>query len=440
MARTVASLSVSINARTKGLRKGLQSAGKMVGKFRSDLADLGARFAKVGAAGAAALGGAVAVGIGKTIKSLSALAKASDNLNISPNVLTAIRDAASEVGIEAKTSDTALQRMFRRIQEAAKGKGEARFVLHELRLDAERLSKLKPEERVMKVAKAMAEAAGDGQTLARAMKLFDSEGVRMHLTLKNLNDKGLKHFLDGVKKTGRAVTREELVPSESIEDRLKRIGDRFAGLFVRLIKVIGKPLDDLLEKLERFFDSDDLLKDVEKAFQRIAEEIGKADQHLKSLKDNLSAGKKKVQGAVSDATSVTGAVGTMIGGMAAQGRENLSRLMSGNLNFDSSIFDQALEDATRQLGDIPKRIKDTAKELVDGAVKFGRELRDNTMKFVDDITGKNSGGFIQNNTTGKRTTVGNPDVVRGLEKVERAIRETGPMGVPPGTMLIKVHG
>ena len=52
MARTVASLSVSINASLTGLRKGLTRAGKLVNNFKQRLGKLAGSIARLGAKGA----------------------------------------------------------------------------------------------------------------------------------------------------------------------------------------------------------------------------------------------------------------------------------------------------------------------------------------------------------------------------------------------------
>lgn len=452
MARTIASLAVSINARTKGLRKGLRNASNMVGKFKSDVADLSGRLAKLGAGFAAAGAGAVAFGLQRTIRSMSDLAKTSDKLGIDPSPLIALRDAAQESGVEIRTFDMGLQRMLRRIQEASKGTGEAKQTLKDLGLNAQTLARLKPEDQFVAIAKAMGDAADEGLDLSRAMKLFDSEGVALINTLRLVNEKGLKGFVDGVKRSGRAVSRAELVPAESIEDRLKRVGDRIAGLFVRLAKAVGPSIDRMLKGLEMFLDSPELMAKVEKAFAAIGREIGKADQHLKSFLKKISEKANEVSNFLEDVKKITGAIGTVAGGAAAAvgvGADEtavtrLQRVLAGK-PASSGIFDQSVDDAVRQLGDIPDRIKATKDELIDGALQWGRELRKSTSKFMDDLTGKNSGGFIRNESTGNVTGIGNAAAVEELRKINNVLKQgvgfgTNPAQLPPGTMIIQVQG
>lgn len=443
MARTIASLSVSINARTRGLSRGLKNASNLVGKFRSDVTDLAGRMAKLGAGFALVGAGAVGFGLQRTIASMSDLAKVSDKLSIDPTPLIALRDAAQESGVQVKTFDMGLQRMLRRIQEASRGAGEAKDTLADLGLSAQRLAQMKPEEQFVEIAKAMGDAADEGLDLSRAMKLFDSEGVALINTLRAVNEKGLEHFISGVKESGRAVARAELVPSESIEDRMKRLGDRVGGIFTRLVKVIGPSLDSMLGKFERFLSSPDAIKPIDQAFRELGKFIRESDQHLKRFLDRIDDGKESIVGFGSDVAKITSAIGTIIGGAAAATEANFS---GGNITGTPgvAIMDRAFEDAARILGDIPDRLKATGDEIIEGVMEFGRELRRSAGDVVDDLTGAKSGGFIRS-SSGRTTELGNQEAVRQLEQINQTLKQgvgfgTNPASLPAGTMIIRVQG
>jgi len=80
-----------------------------------------------------------------------------------------------------------MQRMTRRVQEAAQGSGVAADALKQLRLDASQLAKLRPDEQFKRVAERLAQVSDSGERVALAFKLFDSEGVRVLQMTKNLN-------------------------------------------------------------------------------------------------------------------------------------------------------------------------------------------------------------------------------------------------------------
>jgi len=425
--------------------RGLRGASQIVGKFRSDVVRLGTRLAKLGTGLATIGAGAVGFGLARTIKSLSDLAKTSDKLSIEPTPLIALRDAAQESGVQVRVFDMAMQRMLRRVQEASRGTGEAKDTLKDLGLNARLLAKQKPEEQFVAIAKAMDQASEDGLDLSRAMKLFDSEGVKVINTLRLINEKGLDSFIDGVRRSGREVSRAQLDPAESVEDRIKRLTDNITGLFVRLAKAVTPSLDRMLEKLERFTQDPKNIQKIQDAFRDLAAEINKADETLRSFFKFIEEKAAGVKTFGSDVSKVTSAIGTMAGGIAASVRENFS---GGNIagTPGRGVFEQALDDATQQLGDIPDRIKATAGELMDGALEWGRELRRSVQGVMDDLTGRApGGGTIRRSSDGGVTTLGNPEAVNQLRQINDTLKRgvgfgTNPSALPPGTMIIKVQG
>ncbi len=92
--------------------------------------------------------------------------------------------AASELsGIVGNQTNMALQRMTRRVAEAAAGTGEAKGVIEALGLDAKRLAELDPAETFRLIGEEVTKIEDPAQRLRVAFKLFDSEGARLVTTL-----------------------------------------------------------------------------------------------------------------------------------------------------------------------------------------------------------------------------------------------------------------
>jgi len=271
MARTVASLVVSINASTKGLRRGLKNAKKMVANFASSVARAIAGVAKLGAGLTLLAGGVAAIGTGKAINSLSSLADTAKKLNIRPTMLVALRDAAKESGVDVGQLDARLETMLRRIQDAARGKGPAVGVLKELGLNAHTLKSLAPEKQLLAVARAMGRMKGDGLDLARMTDLFDASGRDLINTLELLNKKGIEPFIAAATRSGRAgVSLEVGLPNvERVTEAMTRLKDRVTGIFTQMALAVAVPLDNLLKRFESFLNSgsamSELFRDMRKA-------------------------------------------------------------------------------------------------------------------------------------------------------------------------------
>jgi len=163
---------------SKGLKRGkaeLKSLDKAVqqssGRFKRWGASVSGAMGRLKASGggltkwiaglAAATAGVVTLTVawGKMRSSMAdidALAKTSDKLGVATEKLAGLRHGAELSGVGADKMEMALQRMTRRIAEAAKGSGEAQDALKQLGVDAQALAKLPADQQLSKIADAMA--------------------------------------------------------------------------------------------------------------------------------------------------------------------------------------------------------------------------------------------------------------------------------------------
>lgn len=170
---TIASFRVNLEAQTEKFRRGMQVASQTITRFASK-----AKFA--GAAVSAAMSAAF-VGAVRDAEKLNNLAI---RLGTTTQALSELRHVASQSGIDFNVFSTAMQRMVRRVDEAAKtGKGEAAPALEELGIKAEELSKLKLDQQFELIAQRMSEMKDQATRVRLAMKLFDTEGVALVQTM-----------------------------------------------------------------------------------------------------------------------------------------------------------------------------------------------------------------------------------------------------------------
>ncbi|WP_238358258.1 hypothetical protein [Piscirickettsia salmonis] len=173
---TIGSLVVNLSANSAQLVKSLTKAElaskNFSKKVQRNLKNTTLAFAAVSTAAT----GAVAVMISKSSDSIDLLAKTSDKLGVTTEALASLRHAAELTGVSQNKLDMGLQRMTRRLSEAAAGTGEARKALVELGLDAEHLNQLSPDAAFKEVARAMENVEGQSDKVRLAFKLFDSEG------------------------------------------------------------------------------------------------------------------------------------------------------------------------------------------------------------------------------------------------------------------------
>lgn len=186
MAANLGSLVATITANTKPFSKGMKTAGGDMGKMQqsANKFSLKSMIAKIGLAAGAAIAFAKAIAAVKDqMAELDKLGKTADKLGIGVQQLEQLRFAAEQSGVASNTLDMALQRMVRRVNEAAHGTGEAKNALKEMGLSAKELAVQSPDQQMRVIADAMKKIQSPAERVRLAMKLFDSEGVSLVNTL-----------------------------------------------------------------------------------------------------------------------------------------------------------------------------------------------------------------------------------------------------------------
>lgn len=209
---------------------------KAFGSVRSGLVGIGkvavstvAKVAKIGAAFAAAAGASAIALTKMSMTAIDNLSKTASKIGVTTEALVGLQHAAELTGVSTDTMNMALQRLTRRVSEAALGTGEAVGALQELGLDARELTNLPLDEQMNQIADAMQGVDAQSDKVRIAMKLFDSEGVALVNTLKD-GSAGLKEFAKETEALGLAVSEVDAAKIEAANDAITRAKGVFTGL------------------------------------------------------------------------------------------------------------------------------------------------------------------------------------------------------------------
>jgi uncharacterized protein Yka (UPF0111/DUF47 family) len=164
-----------------------------------------------------------------SFKSGDQLAKTADKIGITTEALAGLRHAAELTGVSAGTMDMAMQRLTRRVSEAANGTGEAVGALHELGINAAELEQLPLDQQMNVIADSMAKVESQSDKVRLAMKLFDSEGVALVNTLSG-GSEGLARMAEEANILGLAMSRADTAQIEAANDSITRAKGVFTGL------------------------------------------------------------------------------------------------------------------------------------------------------------------------------------------------------------------
>ena len=309
----------------KAFNAGLSKSSGRLRKFGKIAKGVGLM---VGALGGVVLGAAVGLFafVRAQVKALDAPIKFSKRLGMVIGRLQGLHVAAKLAGVDINQLNIGMQRMGRRVAEAAQGMGEAQGALKELGLDARDLAKLSIDRQFLAIADAMGAVKTRGDQVRLTFKLFDSEGVSV-LNILDMGTDRLAKIANFAQKIGATIDKDPARGVERTADALTMAQVAWEGMK----NVIAVAFMPHVEKLALNFakwvsDSDNLkaaIKDIGVATMEVFEKLepvlsvfATADKTLrwfsekyKDVKFGIDAGREFSQSAVGGAV-----LGAMPGG------------------------------------------------------------------------------------------------------------------------------
>lgn len=225
----IGTILVSIEARVDNMERELKKAQGRLARFdkATQVTASSIRYALSAALAAVPIQRFIS-SIEQSTAEIDRLAKTSQKLGIATEQLAGLRHAANLTGVESNTLDMALQRMVRRLSEAAIDTGEAKGALFELGLAAKELNQLSPDRQFAAIAEAMSTVNNEADRVRLAFKLFDSEGVALVNTLK-LGSAGLRQAAEDAERLGLAIKEEDAAKVERLSDAMANFKKAISG-------------------------------------------------------------------------------------------------------------------------------------------------------------------------------------------------------------------
>lgn len=202
----------------------------------------------------AAVAGAAALAAGFTAMAVSILRdsdriqKLSIRLGVATEALSELKLVAELSGIEFNQLALGMQRMTRRIAEAAQGMGEAQGALRELNFNAFELAALRPEQQFEVIADALAGVTSQSDRVRLAFKLFDSEGVSVLQTMQN-GAAGIREMREEAKRLGLSLSGEQASRIAEFNDQVTLLKAGIRGIVQEIALDNLSPLQDFIKTL-----------------------------------------------------------------------------------------------------------------------------------------------------------------------------------------------
>lgn len=273
-------------------------------KLNANLSGVGTRLGSIKAGIAGAVG---AAGLGLMAKNAIDTADKIHKLNLrlgaAPEALSQLAYAAERSGVPVNTMTMAMQRMVRRISEAADGSGEAQGALEELGLEAGELNQLKPAEQLNVIADAMDGLAGDAEQVRIAMRLFDSEGVQMVQMLKG-GSEALMKMRQAADDLGLTLDETDVGAAAAFSDSMKDIRSVMQAITTELTIGVAPALTKVSNTFVEWYkiNRDLISQNAAEVFERLRVTISTVWPHAKQLAEWLY---KIVDAAAKAAAAIT---------------------------------------------------------------------------------------------------------------------------------------
>lgn len=300
MARSIATLGVSVTARTRGFNKKIGGARRTVQGFSKSVMGIAAKLgglatALTGVAGAAGL-------VAMTKSSMKAIKSSRDFANmlgIQTDKLIGLRHAAKLAGVDQRKFDMGLQRFTRRLAEASLETGEAQAAFKALGIDAKEMMTLPLAERLNRVADAMAGIPQQALKVLLGFKQFDSEGVALIRVLAG-GSRALRAAQADAEKLNLTFSEFDAMAVDKAVKAVMRLGTRLTALGnllgITLAPYIETVANKLTEMGDAGIDAGEVIREAMETaalFTAIAAE--RIEGILRSLVPQIASWKAKLQ-------------------------------------------------------------------------------------------------------------------------------------------------
>ena len=186
------------------------------------------------------------------IRMTDAIGKLQDRLGGTSEAWSELIFVGERAGIQQNQMTLGLQRMIRRVAEAADGFGEAQGALKTLGLDAEKLTRLPFDQQFEIIAQRLSEVDEEGRRTALAMKLFDSEGVKLVQTMTD-GAKGIREVREEARQLGASLSQDTVDAATRAQDAMTNLDAQLDAMKRNIVIGLLPAIEDFNTGLEKMF-------------------------------------------------------------------------------------------------------------------------------------------------------------------------------------------
>lgn len=370
----------------------------------------GASFSRVASQLGLAFGvgaGGVVAGVKALANEMDKLAKTAAKLGTTTEELSKLRFAAKQTGVDARTLELGLQRMVRKIGDAAGGSKEAQKAFERLGLDFRELAELSPEQQFAAIAEGVSGLTNRTDQLSATVKIFDSEAAGLVNTLSQ-GPEAIKAYGDELERLGGVISSEAAAAAEQFNDNVERINESLKGLSITLGNAVLPQLTYWSELIasgslnQAFATLVDDVSILPPNLRRVSAEISgirqqiidlqagggllrfltseeERNEAIRSLRETLADLESERQKGLDRFVAQRKRAAELEAGAERSVSSQLTDYLAGELDRRTRTYEdyvKQLEELTNKEQDLLERIRQAGTETLEGpeAVKLGEEL------------------------------------------------------------------
>lgn len=244
-------IAIKLDAQTATLKKGFNEASQATRGLSNQIkTSLGSGIMKLNAAlqvtqmALGAVSGTIR-NIMESLNRVAGLGDFADRIGESAEALQRLQWVVEDFGATAPVLNTALQRMARRIADAAANGGPLADRLDRLNMSVRDLSALSPTEQFAAMAGAISKMDNSGEQMALTMALMDTEGVALVETLRQ-GEQAVKDMMAAVGEHN-LMTEEQVKAAQATAAATNRMSKSWQAFKDRLIVSVAPALEKIFD-------------------------------------------------------------------------------------------------------------------------------------------------------------------------------------------------
>lgn len=246
---TIATLAVSLTARTAAFGRGMKSARGQVVGFAASVQRLRVSLLRIGSvlAGVAGIAGLGAL-VRDAKNGADQIGKLARKIGVSSAALSGLAFAADLSDISLQTFTQAISQQSKRLSEAVGGSKRLRDAFARLRLDPRKLLGASPDQAFLAIARAIAQIQNPAERTRAAFEVWGRSGTELLKLLDVTGVSGLEDMLREAQSLGLVLDEQLTAKAERLNDSFTRLGAVARRVALTFVDEFGAQIAAAIEK------------------------------------------------------------------------------------------------------------------------------------------------------------------------------------------------